>query len=253
MPNKKQNMTATKGAAQQRGKVNLMKQKAKAKASKNKSSASKKKGEVNPTKSSKPTASVSKANLILNKPKDVFKTIKTDNNYKYKLEPEIKLETPEMAAPMKGYHPGKMSDTDMGIKERYGKQATSDVLAAQQKGNPIMPNLYKSEYTDSGMDYRDAKNVSIKGDIIDEENLSNTKNKSPYRPYVETMQTSETPMRPNSAALPEGGEPGEKLFLDKAAKMVAKHPSMKRMEEMVSKVATYNMPNAKAAQKKYCK
>ena len=60
-------------------------------------------------------------------------------------------------------------------------------------------------------------------------------------------------MRPNSAALPGGGEPGEKLFLDKVAKMHAKHPSMKRMSDMVTKVATYNMPNVKAAQKKYHK
>ena len=42
-------------------------------------------------------------------------------------------------------------------------------------------------------------------------------------------------------------------ILDKAAKMHAQHPSKKRMANMVSKVATYNMPNVKAAQKKYCK
>lgn len=150
-------------------------------------------------------------------------------------------------------HAAKMSDTDMGIKERYGKQATSDVLAAQQKGNPIMPNLYKDEYTDSGMNYRDANNASIKGTTVDEGHLSNVKTKSPYRPHVETEQTSKVPMRPNSAALPGGGEPGEKLFLDKAAKMHAQHPSKKRMADMVTKVATYNMPNVKAAQKKYYK
>ena len=232
-------------AAQQRGKVNLMKQKAKVKASKNKSAASKKKG--NP----KSTSSISKASLILNPNKKVFKNIEAKNNYNYKLEEEGP--SPDMAAPMKGNYAAKMSDTDMGIKERYGKQATSDVLAAQQKGNPIMPNLYKNEHTDSGMNYRDANYVRIKGDTVDEENLSNIKTKSPYRPYVETVQTSEVPMRPNSSALPGGGQPGEKLFLDKAAKMHAQHPSKKRMANMVSKVATYNMPNVKAAQKKYCK
>jgi len=281
MPNKKQDMTATKGnmaaqqkgarpdypdidgdgnktesmkkaaqdnnsnAAQQRGKVNLMKQKAKVKASKNKSAASKKKG------SPKPTSSISKASLILNPNKKVFKNIEAKNDYDYKLEKEIPM--PSMAAPMKGDYAAKMSDTDMGIKERYGKQATSDVLAAQQKGNPIMPNFNKKEYTDSGMNYRDANNASIDGGTVDEENLSNIKTKSPYRPYVETTQTSKVPMRPNSAALPGGGEPGEKLYLDKAAKMHAKHPSMKRMSDMVTKVATYNMPNVKAAQKKYHK
>ncbi len=230
-------------AAQQRGKINSMKVKAKVKASKNKSSASKKKGN--------PTSNISKASLILNPNEKVFKNIKTNNNYKFELESERK--TPEMAAPMKGYHPGKMSDTDMGIKERYGKQATSDALAAQQKGNPIMPDFIKEKHTDSGMNYRDANNASIKGTTVDEGHLSNVKTKSPYRPYVETEQTSNVPMRPNSAALPGGGEPGEKLFLDKAAKMVAQHPSKQRMSNMVNKVAQYKMPNVKAAQKKYCK
>jgi hypothetical protein len=199
----------------------------------------------------KPTSSISKASLILNPNKKVFKNIEAKNNYNYKLKKEGPY--PDMAARMKGDYAAKMSDTDMGIKERYGKQATSDVFAAQQKGNPIMPNLYKDEHTDSGMNYRDANNVSIDGGAVDEENLSNIKTKSPYRPYVETTQTSEVPMRPNSAALPGGGEPGEKLFLDKVAKMHAKHPSMKRMSDMVTKVATYNMPNVKAAQKKYHK
>ena len=211
-----------------------------------KNTATKKTGEP------KETASISKANLMLKPNKEVFKNIDTssvNSQHKFKMEKEGK--SPEMASSMKGYHPGKMSDTDMGIEERYGKQATSDALAAQQKGNPIMPNLYKDEYTDSGMNYRDANSVGIKGSTVDEENLSNIKTKSPYRPYVETLQTSKSPMRPNSAALPGGGEPGEKLFLDKAAKMQAQHPSKKRMADMVAKVATYNMPNVKAAQKKY--
>lgn len=247
MPNYTQKNTATKGnlAAQQRGKASMAYQKAKAKASKNKSAASKKTGEP------KQTASISKANLMLNPNKEVFKNIPTDNKLDFELMKQPK--SPEMAAQMKGYHPGKMSDTDMGIEYRFGKQATSDALAAQQKGNPIMPNLYKDEYTDSGMNYRDANSVGIEGSTVDEENLSNIKTKSPYRPHVETLQTSKSPMRPNSAALPGGGEPGEKLFLDKAAKMHAQHPSKKRMADMVTKVATYNMPNVKAAQKKYHK
>lgn len=134
-----------------------------------------------------------------------------------------------------------------------GKAMTSDEMAAQQKGNPIMSNLKKEEYTDSGMNYRDSNNASIKGATVDEGHLSNIKTKSPYRPHVETMQTSKIPMRPSSAALPGGGEPGEKLFLDKAAKMVAQHPSKQRMENMVNKVAQYKMPNVKAAQKRNCK
>lgn len=138
----------------------------------------------------------------------------------------------------------------IGAGQMRGKAMTSDEMAAQQKGNPIMPNLKKEKYTDSGMNYRDANNARIKGSTVDEENLSNIKSKSPYRPYVETTQTSETPMRPSSSALPGGGKPGEKLFLDKAAKMVAQHPSKQRMGNMVNKVAQYKMPNVKAAQKK---
>ncbi len=308
MPNKKQDMKATKGnvapsrqkgakpdypdidgdgnktesmrqaakdknsnAAQQRGSINY--QKAKLEASKNtntkpkpprknKEEKKEKKEKVNkvdkaaqkkgaPAKPAAATSSISKAQMILNPNKEVFKNIKSNTKLDFKLmeEPEF----PEMAARMKGYHPGKMSDTDMGIEYRFGKQATADVKAAQQKGNPIMPNLYKDEYTDSGMNYRDANNASIKGTTVDEGHLSNVKTKSPYRPHVETEQTSKVPMRPNSAALPGGGEPGEKLFLDKAAKMHAQHPSKKRMADMVTKVATYNMPNVKAAQKKYHK
>ena len=70
-------------AAQQRGKVNLMKQKAKAKASKNKSAASKKKGN--------PTSNISKASLVLNPNKKVFKTIEANNNYEFKKMKEQKI------------------------------------------------------------------------------------------------------------------------------------------------------------------
>jgi len=183
------------------------------------------------------TSNISKASLVLNPNKKVFKTIEANNNYEFKKMKEQKY--PEMAAPMKGYHPGKMSDTDMGIEERYGKQATSDALAAQQKGNPIMPNLYKNEYTDSGMNYRDANNKVVKGSQVDEGELSSVIRKSPERPHVVGSKDS---MYAN-----------EKLYLDKAAKMHAQHPSKKRMADMVTKVATYNMPNVKAAQKKYHK
>ena len=248
-------------AAKQRGKANLMKQKAKVQASKNKTASTpkpKKKKKVDLVATNKgkvkSTSNMSKANLILNKPEGVFENIDTssvNNKYNFKMEKEGKF--PEMAVQMKGYHPGKMSDTDMGIEERFGKQATSDVLAAQQQGNPIMPNFIKEKHTDSGMNYRDANNASIKGTTVDEGHLSNVKTKSPYRPYVETEQTSNVPMRPNSAALPGGGEPGEKLFLDKAAKMYAPHPSKQRMSNMINKVAQYKMPNVKAAQKKYHK
>jgi len=226
-------------AAQQRGKVNLMKQKAKVKASKNKSAASKKKG------SPKSTSSISKASLILNPNKKVFKNIEAKNNYNYKLEKEGP--SPDMAAPMKGDYAAKMSDTDMGIKERYGKQATSDVLAAQQKGNPIMPEALKKnkdQYHTSGMpkfitSAESGEKMNTMG--IDEGNFSKITTNIPERSKVTATEDSDKYFK------------GEEFFVDPAAKMVAKHPSMKRMGDMVSKVATYNMPNVKAAQKKYCK
>ena len=112
------------------------------------------------------------------------------------------------------------SSTDRGIKSLYtGKR--------------------QEEYTDSGMNYRDANSKLIKGSQVDEGELSSVVRKSPERPYVKGSKDSMYA--------------GEKLYLDKAAKMVAKHPSQQRMENMVNKVATYNMPNAKAAQKKYYK
>lgn len=120
-----------------------------------------------------------------------------------------------------------------------GKAMTSDEMAAQQKGNPIMPNLKKEEYTDSGMNYRDANSKIIKGSQVDEGELSSVIRKSPERPYVKGGKDSMYA--------------GEKLYLDKAAKMVAQHPSKQRMSNMVNKVAQYKMPNVKAAQKRNCK
>jgi|VirMetMinimDraft_7_1064189.scaffolds.fasta_scaffold182360_1 hypothetical protein len=199
------------------------------------------------TKSSKPKA---KSPNSGKKVGDVFSKIESKSSNK-----DISLvATPNddlTVAPMPsqdGFAYNKIAGSQM-----KGKAMTSDEMAAQQKGNPIMPNLKKEEYTDSGMNYRGANNASIKGATVDEGHLSNVKTKSPYRPHVETLQTSKPPMRPSSAALPGGGEPGEKLFLDKAAKMVAQHPSKQRMENMVNKVAQYKMPNAKAAQKRNCK
>ena len=229
-------------AAQQRGKINSMKVKAKVKASKNKSSASKKKGN--------PTSNISKASLILNPNKKVFKNIKTNNNYKFELEAERK--TPEMAAPMKGYHPGKMSDTDMGIKERYGKQATSDALAAQQKGNPILKNIEKAknatkpaEHHTSGLpkfitsaESGERFNTTTGG--IDEGSFTKITTNIPERSKVTATEDSDKYQK------------GEEFYVD-PAKMHAQHPSKQRMANMVNKVAQYKMPNVKAAQKKYCK
>lgn len=110
----------------------------------------------------------------------------------------------------------------------FGASMKDHNMGAAMNGTPPgsrMQNLAKkamnkrpAQYTDSGTNYRDANNVIIKGVTVDEENLSNIKRKSPYRPYVKTLPTHEIPMRPNSAALPGGGKPGEKLYLTKNKK-----------------------------------
>jgi hypothetical protein len=110
----------------------------------------------------------------------------------------------------------------------FGASMKDHNMGAAMNGTPPgsrMQNLAKkamnkrpAQYTDSGTNYRDANNVIIKGATVDEENLSNIKRKSPYRPYVKTLPTHEIPMRPNSAALPGGGKPGEKLYLTKNKK-----------------------------------
>ena len=231
MPNKKQDMTATKG-----------------------NMAAKKMG--------KPTSNISKANLILNPNKKVFKNIET--NSKININPILEMKSPKMAASAmkddyaakmksdyaaKKYdHAAKMSDTDMGIKERYGKQATSDVLAAQQKGNPIMPEVFKknkNQYHTSGMpefitsaESGETFNTTTGG--IDEGQFTKITTKIPERSKVTATEDGDNYFK------------GEEFFVD-PSKMQAQHPSKKRMENMVSKVATYNMPNVKAAQKKYYK
>lgn len=246
MPNYKQKNKATKGnmAAQQRGKASMAYQKAKAKASKNKSAASKKTGEP------KQTASISKANLMLKPNKEVFKNIPTDNKLDFELMKQPK--SPEMASQMKGYHPGKMSDTDMGIEYRYGKQATSDALAAQQKGNPIIKDIEKAknatkpaEHHTSGMpkfitsaESGEIFNTTTGG--IDEGSFTKITTNIPERSKVTATEDSDNYQK------------GEEFYVD-PAKMHAQHPSKKRMADMVTKVATYNMPNVKAAQKKYHK
>jgi len=254
MPNKEQNMTATKNntAAQQRGRANMAYQSAKVKASKNTKPKPKpkKKDKVDlaaqKTGKAKPTSNISKVSLKLNPNKEVFKNIEAKNNYNFKFEKEGPM--PSMAAPMKGDYAAKMSDTDMGIKERYGKQATSDVLAAQQKGNPIMPKALKKnkdQYHTSGLpkfitsvESDERFNTTTGG--IDEGSFSKITTKIPERSKVTATESG------------ENYEKGEKFYVD-PAKMQAKHPSMQRMSNMVTKVATYNMPNVKAAQKKYHK
>ena len=253
MPNKKQDLKATKGnmAAQYRGSGNMAKQKAKVNASKNKARST-----ASPSSNPTPKPTV----------KDVFKPIKGDNTINVNLlqQPKGTLaasdppkeQTFAHASLKKGHyaakmdHAAKLSDTDKGIEYRYGKQATSDALAAQQKGNPILKDIEKAksstkpaEHHTSGMpkfitSAESGEKMSTQG--LDEGNFSKITTNIPERSKVTATEDSDKYQK------------GEEFYVD-PAKMHAKHPSMKRMEEMVSKVATYNMPNVKAAQKKYHK
>jgi hypothetical protein len=195
------------------------------------------------TGKAKSTSSISKANLILNPNKEVFKPINVDYKSNMKLEKVGK--SPEMAAQMKGDYAAKMSDTDMGIEYRFGKQATADAKAAQQKGNPIMPDVFKKkeQYHTSGMpnfitSAESGEKMNTMG--IDEGNFSKITTNIPERSKVTATEDSDKYQK------------GEEFFVD-PAKMHAQHPSKKRMADMVTKVTTYNMPNVKAAQKKYHK
>jgi len=219
-------------ASQQRGSISL--QKAKVNASKN--------------KKSKPTTSKSGKKVG-----DVFSIIENKSSFSPKL-----AETPKAPkiAPMPkedAYAYNKIAAGQMKNKAK-----TSDEMALAPS-RQVMRNreninfdsstdrgiksLYtgkrQEEYTDSGMNYRDANSNVVKGSQVDEGEISSVVRKSPERPYVVGGKDS---MYAN-----------EKLYLDKAAKMVAPHPSQQRMGNMVNKVATYNMPNTKAAQKKYHK
>ena len=75
---------------------------------------------------------------------------------------------------------------------------------------------------------------------IDEGSFSEITTKIPERSKVTATESG------------ENYEKGEEFYVD-PAKMHAQHPSKQRMANMVNKVATYNMPNVKAAQKKYHK
>ena len=75
----------------------------------------------------------------------------------------------------------------------------------------------KTQYTDSGQNYKDANNKFISGSRVDEGELSAVKRKSPYRPYVKASS--------------ESMYSGEKLFLtkDKGSMMKTSEP-LKKMK-----------------------
>lgn len=118
------------------------------------------------------------------------------------------------------------SSTDRGIKSLYtGKRQ-------EEHHTSGMPKFITS--AESGERF----NTTTGG--IDEGSFSKITTKIPERSKVTATESG------------ENYEKGEEFYVD-PAKMHAKHPSQQRMGNMVNKVATYNMPNVKAAQKKYHK
>lgn len=174
---------------------------------------------------------------------DVYKKIESNSSNK-----DIKLvATPKnnlTADPMPredGFAYNKIAGAQM-----RGKAMTSDEMAAQQKGNPIMPEALKKnkdQYHTSGMpDFITSGESGKKMNTmnIDEGNFSKITTNIPERSKVTATEGSDKYFK------------GEEFFVD-PAKMVAQHPSKQRMGNMVNKVAQYKMPNVKAAQKRNCK
>lgn len=249
MPNYKQKNTATKGntAAQQRGSINL--QKAKLKASKNKSSSTK------PAKTTKTTTvlaetggedkfntgfkmgriksnTVSTAKPMAETGFDDLKVAESPDKFQYAaLMKEKAMTSDEIAlAPSRQVMQDREnfdSSTDRGIKSLYtGKRQE------EKHHTSGMPDFITS--AESGEKF----NTTTGG--IDEGSFSEITTKIPERSKVTATESG------------ENYEKGEEFYVD-PARMHAQHPSKKRMADMVTKVATYNMPNVKAAQKKYHK
>jgi hypothetical protein len=121
------------------------------------------------------------------------------------------------------------SSTDRGIESLY----TGKRQEEEEHHTSGMPKFITS--AKSGEKF----NTTTGG--IDEGSFSKITTNIPERPKVTATESG------------ENYEKGEEFYVDSAARMQAKHPSQQRMENMVNKVATYNMPNVKAAQKKYHK
>ena len=206
------------------------------------------------------TSNMSKASLILNTPKDVFKPIVAKTDYDYKFEKEGPM--PNMAAQMKNKamtadaKAAQMkfdSSTFEGIESLYtGGRVGGQVGQESQKSNTA-PNLTRdvnrikqrvkpSNFHTSGSpefltsaESGEKLNTTTGG--IDEGNFGPITTNIPEKSKVTAIEGS------------SNYEPGEEFYIN-PTKMSGKHPSQMRMGSMVQKVATYKMPNVKAAQKK---
>tara|TARA_R110000796_G_scaffold3528_6_gene13759 strand:- start:1675 stop:2634 length:960 start_codon:yes stop_codon:yes gene_type:complete len=206
------------------------------------------------------TSNMSKANLILNTPNNVFKPIVAKTDYDYKFEKEGPM--PNMAAQMKNKamtadaKAAQMkfdSSTFEGIESLYtGGRVGGQVGQESQKSNTapdlmrdvnrIKQRVKPSNFHTSGSpefltsaESGERLNTTTGG--IDEGNFGPITTNIPEKSKVTAIEGS------------SNYEPGEEFYIN-PTKMSGKHPSQMRMGSMVQKVATYKMPNVKAAQKK---
>lgn len=142
-----------------------------------------------------------------------------------------------------------------GVKDadtEYSPIADREASTTSYKGSGDMYNLGSKairsgkpkEYTGYGTDYKDANNVKISSDIINEGELSEIKRVSPERPYVETTQSPNAP-KGTSYAIAGGGKKGEKLYIDTPGKKYGAkpmHAAQMRMGNMVDKSNSSELP-----------
>tara|TARA_R110000737_G_scaffold14817_1_gene31011 strand:+ start:327 stop:1283 length:957 start_codon:yes stop_codon:yes gene_type:complete len=206
------------------------------------------------------TSNMSKASLILNTPKDVFKPIVAKTDYDYKFEKEGPM--PNMAAQMKNKamtadaKAAQMkfdSSTFKGIESLYtGGRVGGEVGQESQKSNTapdlmrdvnrIKQRVKPSNFHTSGSpefltSTESGERINTTTGGIDEGNFGPITTNIPEKSKVTAIEGS------------ANYEPGEEFYIN-PTKMSGKHPSQMRMGSMVQKVATYKMPNVKAAQKK---
>ena len=192
----------------------------------------------------KPTSSISKASLILRPNKEVFKNIKSDTKIDVKLMKEPK--SPELVIQMKGK---AMTSDEMALAPSRQVMRNRENIDFDSSTDRGIKSLYtgkrQEEYHTSGMpkfitSAESGERINTTTGGIDEGSFTKITTNIPERSKVTATEDSDKYQK------------GEEFYVD-PARMHPQHPSKQRMANMVNKVATYNMPNVKAAQKKYHK
>ena len=197
-----------------------------------------------PAKPATTTSSISKAQMMLNPNKEVFKNIPTDTKIDIKLMKEPK--PPELVIQMKGK---AMTSDEMALAPARQVMRNRENIDFDSSTDRGIKSLYtgkrQEEYHTSGMpkfitSAESGERINTTTGGIDEGSFTKITTNIPERSKVTATEDSDKYQK------------GEEFYVD-PARMHPQHPSKQRMANMVNKVATYNMPNVKAAQKKYHK